>query len=134
VWKHQNFLICEETMRKLFLILVAAVLFGCLAAESAASPNTGKPGPDVSKASVSITKGLTKEQRDKNLESFEMVWKTILDSHYDPKLGGLDWQAVHKELKPRIEKADSMSDARNVMRDMLNRLGHSHVAIVPASL
>ena len=31
----------------------------------------------------------------KNVESFEVVWKTIRDKHFDPKLGGLDWQAVH---------------------------------------
>jgi C-terminal processing protease CtpA/Prc len=75
--------------------------------------------------------GLTPEQRQRNLESFEYVWKTIRDKHWDPKIGGLDWQAVHKELRPRMEKADSMSEGRDVLRSMLQRLGQSHYSIIP---
>ncbi len=84
--------------------------------------------------STAVKAGLTTEQRQKNVESFELVWKTVRDSHYDPKLGGVDWQAVRAELRPRIEKADSMDEARAVLSEMLGRLGHSHVAIIPASL
>ena len=51
----------------------------------------------------------TAEQREKNVESFEVVWRTIRDTHFDPKLGGLDWQAVHDELKPRVENARTMA-------------------------
>ena len=79
-------------------------------------------------------KELTAEQRQKNLASFELIWKTVRDSHYDPKLGGVDWEAVRTELRPSLEKARSMDDAREVIDEMLGRLGHSHVAIIPASL
>ena len=37
-------------------------------------------------------------------------------------------------MRPRIEKAESTDEARKVMREMLSRLGHSHVGIVPAEL
>lgn len=39
--------------------------------------------------------GMTSLQRQQNLDSFEKVWTTVRDRHWDPKLGGLDWQAVH---------------------------------------
>jgi carboxyl-terminal processing protease len=77
---------------------------------------------------------LTAEQRKLNLESFEYVWTTVRDKHWDPKLGGLDWQAVHDELRPAIEKAATADDAREVMSSMLQRLHQTHFGIVPADV
>jgi len=75
---------------------------------------------------------LTEEQRQLNVESFEYAWATIRDRHWDPELGGLDWPAVHDELKPRVEQAEVMSAARAAMGDMIHRLEQSHFAIIPA--
>ena len=77
---------------------------------------------------------LTPEQRKLNTDSFEYVWKTVRDKHWQTKPAGLDWQAVHDELRPAIEKADSMEAARAVMNDMLGRLHQTHFGIVPAEL
>jgi carboxyl-terminal processing protease len=110
-------------MRKLMLTLMAALMLGA----TALGRGPANPTP-------AGTTGLTPEQRQKNIESFELAWKTVRDSHYDPKLGGVDWQGVHDELRPRLEKAKSTDEARRVMREMLGRLGHSHVGIIPAEL
>jgi carboxyl-terminal processing protease len=75
---------------------------------------------------------LTPEQRQLNITSFETVWQTIRDKHWDPKLGGLDWQAVHDELRPKVESAATMADARATMTEMLARLKQTHFNIVPA--
>jgi carboxyl-terminal processing protease len=77
---------------------------------------------------------LTPEQRRLNTDSFEYVWKTVRDKHWQTEPGGLDWQAVHDELRPAIEKADSMDAARAVMNDMLARLHQTHFGIIPADL
>ena len=77
---------------------------------------------------------LTPQQRDLNVQSFDHVWTTIRDQHWDPKLGGLDWPAVRDELRPRIEQADSMDKARAVLNDMMKRLGQSHFGIIPAEV
>lgn len=73
---------------------------------------------------------LTAEETAKNVESFEVVWKTVRDTHFDPKLGGLDWQAVHDELRPRVEKAATMAEARAAMTEMLDRLKQTHFGIL----
>jgi carboxyl-terminal processing protease len=85
-------------------------------------------------AAAALALALTPEQRQLNIESFEHVWKTIRDKHWQVKPGGLDWQAVHDELRPAIEKADSMEAARGVMRDMVGRLHQTHFGIVPMEL
>src|ERR1700694_785695 len=77
---------------------------------------------------------LTAEQHRLNIDSFEYVWKTVRDKHWQTNPGGLDWQAVHDELRPAIEKADSMEAARAVMTDMLGRLHQTHFGIVPGEL
>ena len=77
---------------------------------------------------------LTPEQRQLNIKSFEYVWTAIRDRHWQTKPGGLDWQAIHEEFRPKIEAADSMEAARGVMSDMLGRLHQTHFNIVPGDL
>jgi carboxyl-terminal processing protease len=67
-----------------------------------------------------------------DLDSFEKVWTTIRDKHWQVKPGGLDWQAIHDEYRPRVEKAASHDEARAVVQEMLGRLKQSHFAIIPA--
>ncbi|RMF70816.1 MAG: hypothetical protein D6744_18890, partial [Planctomycetota bacterium] len=80
-----------------------------------------------------VTK-LTEDQRAANLASFDHVWRTVRDKHYDPELGGIDWEGVRAELRPRVEAARSIDEARAVMREMIGRLGESHFAIIPADV
>ena len=77
---------------------------------------------------------LTAEQRQLNIQSFEYVWATIRDKHWQVKPGGLDWQAIHDEFRPKIEAADSMDSARAVLNEMLGRLHQTHFGIVPSDL
>ncbi len=72
---------------------------------------------------------LTAGQTERNLESFEVVWKTIRDTHFDPKLGGLDWKAIHDELRPKVEKARTMAEARAAISEMLERLKQTHFGV-----
>jgi len=74
------------------------------------------------------------EDRALDLESFDVVWTTIRDRHFDPDLGGLDWQAVRDELRPRVAVAASREAARAVIEAMLERLGQSHFQVVPAEV
>jgi carboxyl-terminal processing protease len=77
---------------------------------------------------------LTPDQRQLNLQSFEYVWMVIRDKHWQTKPGGLDWQAVHDEFRPKMEAADSMDAARGVLNQMLGRLHQTHFGIVPGDL
>ena len=76
---------------------------------------------------------LTAEQKALNLESFQVVWETVRDRHYDADLNGLDWNAIREEYEPRVAQAEGMREARVAMREMLDRLGESHFGIIPVS-
>ena len=73
------------------------------------------------------------EDRQVALDSFEKVWTTVRDKHWDKKPGGLDWQAIHDEYRPQAEAAKTLDDARRVMREMLGRLKQTHFGIIPSS-
>ena len=77
---------------------------------------------------------LTAEQKQANLASFETVWTTIRDKHWETKPGGLDWQAIHAEYRPQVEAAATTDAARAIMREMIGRLKQTHFAIFPAAV
>lgn len=68
------------------------------------------------------------------IETFDAVWTTVRDQHFDPSLNGVDWEAVRAELRPRMELAETQDEARSILMDMLSRLGQSHFTIIPAEL
>lgn len=69
-----------------------------------------------------------------NVEAFEKVWQTVRDKHWDLASTGVDWQAVHDELRPKIEASTSMDEARAIMGTMLERLKQTHFGIIPADV
>jgi carboxyl-terminal processing protease len=77
---------------------------------------------------------LPAKQKADALESFEVVWRTVRDRHPDPKLNGLDWQAIHDATKPLVARAESMDEVRSALTGMLAKLNASHYAIIPADL
>ncbi len=75
---------------------------------------------------------LTPSQKRANQDSFETVWRTVRDRHPDPKLNGLDWNAIHDATAPKIAQAASMDEVRSILREMIYKLDSSHYAIIPA--
>ncbi len=75
---------------------------------------------------------LTPKEKAENIESFELIWRTVRDMHPDPKLNGLDWDAIHSATRPRIENARSISEVHAIIDAMLSRLDVSHYAIIPS--
>lgn len=67
-----------------------------------------------------------------HVESFDKVWSTIKKSHWEADLGGVDWEAAKKELRPKVENAKSIKEARDAMKQLIKRLGKSHYGIIPA--
>ncbi|MEM9411747.1 MAG: hypothetical protein AAGA30_11580, partial [Planctomycetota bacterium] len=67
-----------------------------------------------------------------NVESFNFIWKTIKDTHWDPQLVGDSWDKHKDELLPKVEKAESMEQARAVMSELIGRLGQSHFGVIPS--
>ena len=68
-----------------------------------------------------------------NLESFDFAWRRIADTFWDEKMGGVDWRAVGDELRPRARDAADARELRDVIQEMLARLGQSHFGVLPGT-
>lgn len=100
----------------LFFYLTTAVVVG---APLSAQENVKPPKPEFD---VQI-----------QLDSFDQVWKTVKDLHWDPELNGVDWEAAKVELRPKVESAENIDQAREAMNELLGRLELSHFGIIPST-
>jgi len=89
---------------------------------------------DARLAQTDTPEALAPEELRLQLEAFDIVWTTIRDKHYDPTFGGLDWNAVRDELRPRVERATSKREARAAMHEMIRRLDLTHFNIFPEEI
>ncbi len=80
--------------------------------------------------SLGVSLAARQDWRTQAIASFDEVWQTVHDTFYDPTFGGLDWDAVKTELRPKVEQAGSAEAARGVIRDMLGRLHRSHFVLL----
>jgi carboxyl-terminal processing protease len=64
--------------------------------------------------------------------TFDSAWSRIATTHFDPGMGGVDWEGVRTELRPSAAAAPSQDSLRTVLVEMLSRLGESHFALVPS--
>ena len=37
-------------------------------------------------------------------KSFDIVWSTVKEKHFDPTFGGVDWDAARRKYEPRLSK------------------------------
>jgi carboxyl-terminal processing protease len=67
------------------------------------------------------------------LATFDSAWSRIHNTYYDTTFKGMSWPAVRDELRPRAGQASTPDELRAVLTEMLERLGDSHFAIIPAA-
>lgn len=64
------------------------------------------------------------------METFDYAWRYVKDSVPEGQVDPVAWQKVYDELLPRARAADSPSELRPVLSDMLRSLGQSHYTVL----
>ncbi|HVR30234.1 MAG TPA: S41 family peptidase [Thermoanaerobaculia bacterium] len=102
-----------ESLRLLTVAVLAAVALGRVGAQ---------PAPPVEPGA---------DRRALYLATFDGVWSLVADTHFDPELGGVDWNALRDELRPKAAAATTDRELRRVLDELIGGLGQSHFAILP---
>lgn len=68
---------------------------------------------------------------DVRRESFNIVWQTVKERHFDPTFGGVDWDRVREQYGPRVAAVKSDLELYRLLQNMLDELHQSHFAIIP---
>src|SRR5436190_6265297 len=64
-------------------------------------------------------------------QTFDMVWRTVNEKHFDPTFGGVNWEQVRVKYAPLTAAAKSDAEFYMLLQQMLNELHQSHFAIIP---
>jgi carboxyl-terminal processing protease len=73
----------------------------------------------------------SENRRDIRLQSFEIVWRTVKEKHFDPAIGGVDWDKAHETYAPRVAAVKSDREFYLLLQEMLGLLRQSHFNIIP---
>ena len=103
---------------------IALIVFLCVALSLNAAAQT-KPAPQPAVG------GLTAPASNLRQETFDIVWRTVKDKHFDPTLGGLDWDKVRQQYAPRVAAVKSDGELYGLLQQMLGELRQSHFQIIP---
>ncbi|HYL77923.1 MAG TPA: DPP IV N-terminal domain-containing protein [Bryobacteraceae bacterium] len=60
---------------------------------------------------------------------FEEAWAGQRDNFYDPKMHGVDWNAVRRTYAPLIEGSRTPDEMRSILRLMIGELNSSHSGV-----
>lgn len=111
-------------MKKTLLITVLSVLL-CLGVAA----QTPRPAQNVGGVPVGISAPVTSPEV--RHETFNIVWTTVKEKHFDPTHGGVDWDKVRQQYEPRAAAAKTDAEFYGVLRQMLGELRQSHFNIMP---
>lgn len=107
--------------------LLTGLLGGC-----ASGPTADAGGVETAEASTSTdTLTLSAASRRLQIESFETVYTTVRDRHWDVERVGAPWTARYEELRPQLDTVRSQAEARAVMNTLLGSLEQSHFGVFP---
>ncbi len=100
---------------------------------SAAEPTPDPPDKvactDWSKQDLSNLPPVPKSRYSTTLQQ---AWKLVLDKHYDPTLGCVDWADARTRYGKKLAQTRDQTEAFAVINDMLGELGQSHVKLFSA--
>ncbi len=60
------------------------------------------------------------------VEVFEIVWKDVRDTYYDPEFHGVNWQEVHDRYLPQVDPVKTDLDFYTLLNRMTGELHDAH--------
>ncbi|MGH9754702.1 MAG: S41 family peptidase, partial [Blastocatellia bacterium] len=64
-------------------------------------------------------------------QTFEIVWRTVKEKHFDPAMGGVDWDKARETYALRVAAVKSDREFYLLLQEMLGLLRQSHFNIIP---
>ena len=73
------------------------------------------------------------KQKDRNIETLNLVWETMNTKYFDSTFNGLNWQDEYNNYKPKIAKCETYDTIFYYLNEMLFKLNVSHLFALPPS-
>ncbi len=89
------------------------------------------PAQQPAPAAPAVPGVISKADRERALGILDAISKGIQNLYYDPKMNGLDWNAVIANAKVKIAESNSLNEALAQIAVAVDRLHDSHTVFVP---
>lgn len=83
---------------------------------------------------VFVTPCFSQHPATDNLKSFDRVWKTVNDTHFDATFGGINWKAVRDRYRPKILAPMGIEEFNHITNQMLFELRLSHLLVATETM
>jgi carboxyl-terminal processing protease len=103
---------------------LSSALLGLALAATLPATMDGFPGMANAETHAPAAASNREATRETNLKIFDEVWSRVRDSFYDPKVGGMNWEAIGKKYRPQAAQPDAK--LAGIINEMLAELGASH--------
>ena len=70
-------------------------------------------------------------QKERNIETLNIVWETTNTQYFDGTFNGLNWQGEYDHYRPIIEKCETYDTIFHYLNEMLFKLNVSHLFALP---
>jgi tricorn protease len=64
-------------------------------------------------------------------EMFDDGWRTMKYRFYDPKMHGMDWDAMRAKYRPLVDHVGDRQELLNIINEMIGELNASHTGAAP---
>lgn len=109
----------------IYIVMKKIILLNFLLFSSLIALNAQKPAVGTAKTASATT--------ELRRQSFEKVWNTINEKHFDPTFGGVDWRKMRGIYEPKATAATTNVRFNAVLNQMLGELKLSHFVVYSPS-
>jgi carboxyl-terminal processing protease len=65
------------------------------------------------------------------VKDFDAAWQSIKDTFVDPKTYGVDWDALKKEYRPKVQGAADATAAYKLLAEMIGKIQSPNTGVIP---
>jgi tricorn protease len=100
------------------------------AAAATATATTGAPR-EAGRRRISFNVRVRVDRSAEWSEMFDDGWRTMKYRFYDPKMHGMDWDAMRAKYRPLVEFVGERQELLNIINEMIGELNASHTGAAP---
>ena len=101
------------------------------ASASAAAPAAGAAGQGGGRRRINFNVRVRIDRPAEWAEMFDDGWRTMKYRFYDPKMHGMDWDAMRAKYRPLVDYVGDRQELLNILNEMIGELNASHTGAAP---
>ncbi|HEX2270764.1 MAG TPA: S41 family peptidase, partial [Pyrinomonadaceae bacterium] len=97
----------------------------------AAAAATAGPPREAGRRRINFNVRVRVDRPAEWAEMFDDGWRTMKYRFYDPKMHGMDWDAMRAKYRPLVEFVGDRQELLNILNEMIGELNASHTGTAP---